>query len=78
MHGAIILSDVEIDGPRPQCGGQRGIGGLEVSGGISFVEQGMFGGVAAEQVEVGMSQVCLKADCFRHTDFFQRVEHGFP
>lgn len=75
---SIVLSDVEIDGPWSELVGHLGVGFPELVLGVAFVEEGVFWGVVAEEVEVSVSQIGLEAEGFGHGDFFEEVEHIAP
>ncbi|MEY3174417.1 MAG: hypothetical protein RLZZ436_2331 [Planctomycetota bacterium] len=75
---AIILSNVEVDCPRPQFVGHGLVGRPEFRVRVAGLDKCAFGGVIAEQVEVGVSEVCLEAERLRHADFFEEVKHVLP
>lgn len=78
MDSTVVLGDVEVDGPRAEGVGHFFVGGPEICVGVAWLEEGVFRGVVAEEVEVGVSEVCLEADGFGHAGGFEGVEHGFP
>ena len=78
VDGAVVLRDVEVDGPGAEGVGHLLIGGPELGVAVAFLEQGVLGGVVAEGVEVGVGEVGLEAEGLRHTDALEDVEHVLP
>ena len=78
VDAAVVLGDVEVDGPRAEGVGHFFVGGPEICVGVAWLEEGVFRGVVAEEVEVGVCEVGLEADGFGHAGGFEGVEHGFP
>ena len=78
MHGAVVLGDVEIEGPRAQRVGHGGVSGPKLVFGVAFLEKSGFRGVVAHQIEIGVGEVGLETDDFRHASRFESVEHGLP
>ena len=78
MYFAVVLSDVEIDGPRAEGVGHLLVGRPEFLFAIAFLHERVFGGVVAEGVEVGVGEVGLEAERFGHADAFEDIEHILP
>ncbi len=78
VDAAVVLGDVEVDGPRAEGVGHFFVGGPKIGVGVAWLEEGVFRGVVAEEVEVGVGEVGLEADGFGHAGGFEGIEHGFP
>ena len=76
---AVVLGDVEVDRPGPQRVGHLLVGGPEFVRRCSpACSKRMLRRVVAQQVQIGVSQVGLKAERFGHVDRFQQIEHVLP
>ena len=78
VDGAVVLGDVEVDGPGAEFVDHGAVGGPEFFVGVIFFDEGMLGGVVAEEVEVGVGEVGLEADGFGEADGFEEVERVLP
>ena len=75
---SIVLSDVEVDGPRPQFVGHLLVLVVEFFLGVVIAKECVFGCVVTQKVEVGVCQVGLEAEGLWHPDPFENIEHVFP
>ena len=78
VDGAVVLGDVEIDGPWAEGIGHDLISGPEFLVAVAFLEECGFRGVVAHEVEVGVGEVSLKSHDARHRGGFEGVHRGFP
>ncbi len=75
---AVVLGDVEVDGPGSELVDHGAVGGPEFFPGVSFFDEGVLGGIVAEEIEIGVGKVGLEADGFGEADGFEEVEGVFP
>ena len=78
MDGAVVLRDVEVDGPGAEGIGHLLVGGPEFGVGVAFFDESMLRGVVAQRVEVGVGEVGLEAESVLVTYAFEDVEHVLP
>ena len=81
VNGRVILRHMEINGPRPECGGER-LQGLVQSLRIRPVpirgEHCVFRRVVAKDVKQRMGHVRLEAERLRPADTLEQIHHVFP
>jgi len=78
VDGAVVLGDVIVEGPGAEGVGHLFVGGPEFLVGVAFFNKGVFRGVVAEEIEVGVGEVGLEADRFGHPGGLEGVEHVLP
>jgi len=78
VHFAVVLSDVEIDGPRAELVGHLLVSGPEFLIAVAFLQQRVLGCVVAERIKIGVCEVGLEAKGFGHAYAFEHVEHILP
>ena len=57
VYGAIVLSDVKVDGPRAELVDHRAIGCPKLFVGMVFFDKCMLGSVVAEKVEISVGEI---------------------
>ena len=75
---AVVLGDVEVDGPRAELVDHGAVGGPEFFVGMIFFDEGILGGIVTEEIEVSVGKIGLKADGFGEADGFEEVEGVLP
>lgn len=78
LDSTVVLSDMEVDSPRPKGVGHLFVGSPELIFAVAIINQGVLRRIVAEGVEVGMSKVALEAKRPWHTDALKDVKHVFP
>ena len=78
VDGAVVLGDVEVDGPRAELADHGAVGGPEFFVGMIFFDEGILGGIVTEEIEVSVGKIGLKADGFGEADGFEEVEGVLP
>lgn len=78
VDGAVILRDVEVDGPWTEGIGHLFVSGPEFGIGIAFFQESVLRSIVAEGVKIGVGEVSLETKRLGHADAFEDVEHVFP
>ena len=78
VHFAVVLRDVEIDGPRAELVGDCFVGRPEFLVAVIFPEQRVVRRVVAEHERVGVSEVRLESKRFGHAHFLHQRQRGLP
>ena len=78
VHFAVVLCDVEVDGPRAELVGHLLVSRPEFLGAIAFLQQRVLRCVVAKRVKVCVREVGLETQRLGHPNAFEHVEHIFP